>query len=306
MHKKTIPSAAAAMLFVLAPASHAWAEAYQLNFNPPREVGDTFQLQGNGSSSSEVFTRVNGQNVHEETSYHESRVHANGEVLALNDLGGVSQVAYQLIEYEIEIDSEAIELDTTQRLVATVADGEVIFAYEDGSAIDAAYYEALALLLDDPLDSKADGNDTNRVMNAQDPREVGEDWEMDHAFMAQQLSSDGKLLVNPDDMRSNITLVRVAPNDAGVSMAAIEAEMTATNLRASEGQFPEFLKVTDSNVHVQMNGTLSIDPGSHYGTLNAEMEMALLVKGKSPDGQVIEIEIEFERETEVAYSPVEN
>lgn len=298
------PFIAAALAASVSVSTPALAETFQLDFEAPRQVGDTFEMRANGSMMQEVFTRVDGDTVEEVAHYGEAMVHARGEVLALNELGGVSQVAFELIEYEFETQDDALELDTTKRLIATAEDGEVSYAYEGGGAVGEGYEEVLGLVFELAMDSDGDGPETNTMMNAQEAREVGEDWEMNHAFMAEQLEEDGALTIDAEDMSSHVTLVEVADNEAGVAMATVEAELTATNIGMAEGQLPPFMKVTDSTIRFRIHGQLALDASSVYGMQSAEMEMAMLTKGKTPEGQLIEVEVEFEREAEVVFTPV--
>lgn len=298
------PFIAAALAASVGAVVPTLAETYKLDFEAPRQVGDTFEMRANGSSMQEIFTRVDGDTVEEVATHGEAMVHARGEVLALNELGGVSQVAFELIEYEFETDIDALELDTTKRLIATAVDGEVSYAYEGGGAVGEGYEEVLGLVFELAMDTDSDGPETNTMMNAQEAREVGEDWEMNHAFMAEQLEEDGALTLDAEDINSHVTLVEVAENGAGVAMATVEAELTAENIGMADGQLPPFMKVTDSVMRLRIHGQLALDASSVYGMQDAEMEMAMLAKGKTPEGQLVEIEVEFEREAEVVFTPV--
>ena len=280
------------------------AEAYQLDFDPPRTVGDRFHFEGEASSLDEVHTRIDGNTVTEQATEAEAFVSARCEVLAINEDGGIQQLAFEMIEYEFELNGEAFELDMSQRLIVTVIGDETSYTYEGGQAVGAGFEEALELLLDEPLDTDRDGLDVNRLMCADKPREVGETWEIDHAYMAESFAKDGEMLIDADLVTSQVALVEVSPNDAGVLMATVESEFLVESVALPAGQLPEFLKVEDSGMRVQMNGMLALDPGSLFGTQGAGMEMGFIAKGTAPDGQLFEVEAEFERKVQIQYSPI--
>jgi len=292
MKRAFVPTVA--LLAALASPIFCAAEEYQLVFDRSHEVGAQYTITGEAYITEEMHQQVNGELTEENESSSELNLSGVVEVLAVNENGGVSQAALAVGEYDIEINSEGVELQADRRIMAVVEDDEVSYSYENGAAITGDLAELLDMFLDGLVDEDGDGGDTDKMMNAQEPRSPGDRWEMNHAQMIEDAGEGGELGMEEEDMESEVHFVEVNDNnDFGIPMAVIEMGMRVVDFTFPTDEFPEWLVVDGAVIEMEGGGMLPLDVNSSVGSNHVEMEMAFQAAGTVP-GQDVEVKVEFE------------
>ncbi|MEM9415349.1 MAG: hypothetical protein AAGA29_07725 [Planctomycetota bacterium] len=286
---------AAALLVSLAmPALAQAEEGYDLVFDRPHEAGARYTVSGEAHISEEMQQRVNGQATESQSTASEINLEGVVEVLAVNETGGVTQLAMTVGEYDIEINDQGVELQQDRRIIGAVEGDEAQYRYENGDAIEGELAELLDIFLDDLLDDEGEAEDPDRIMNIDGPKSPGDRWAMDHAYMVQSAVEVGQLSLDADKMESEVHFVELnEDNDFGTAMAVIAMSMRAEDFSFPSDDFPEWLAIKESYIEMEGGGMLAIDPEMHRSRHDVEMEMAFLASGEVP-GQGAQVEVEFE------------
>lgn len=295
---------AATLLLALSMPTLSSAEDYQLTFDRPHEAGARYAISGEAYIGQEMHQRVDGQATEEQSSFSEINMQGEIDVLAVNENGGVSELALTAGEYDIEINDEGVELASDMRIIATVEEDDVTYRYENGDAIEGELAELLGMFLDDLLDEDGDGGDTDAMMNCDEPRSPGDTWEMNHDYMIADAAESGELGLEDAEMESEVHFVQVNnANDFGEAMAEIEMSVEIEDFTFPTNEFPEWMLIKESGIAMEGGGMLPIDPTSHKGRHYVEVEMGFLASGTVPgQGVVVEVEFEMERGSDVTLS----
>lgn len=302
MSLRTVFPAAALMLALLVP-TQSQADPVQLTLDRAHTVGDRYHVTGEAYITQEMKQHVDGTLTEEQ--YTESELNMTGvvEVLEINDAGGVTRAALTVGEYDIEINDEGIELQQDRRIIAQVADGETVYSYENGDAIEGDLEELIDMFLEDLIDEDGHGGDANVMLNLEQPRSAGDKWEMNHEAMAADAVEKGELVIDADNMESEVHLVEINNNnDFGEAMAVLRMSMRVSAFTFAAGQFPDWLKIVESQIEMEGSGMLPVEPTGHKGHHETEMEMAILARGKVPGQNVtVQVEVEGERGSSVTF-----
>jgi hypothetical protein len=302
MSLRTVFPAAALMLALLVPVQ-SQADPVQLTLDRAHAVGDRYHVTGEAYITQEMKQHVDGTLTEEQ--YTESELNMTGvvEVLEVNDAGGVTRAALTVGEYDIEINDEGIELQQDRRIIAQVADGETVYRYENGDAIDGDLEELIDMFLEDLIDEDGHGGDANVMLNLEQPRSAGDRWEMNHEAMAADAVEKGELVIDADNMESEVHLVEINNNnDFGEAMAVLRMSMRVSAFTFAADQFPDWLKIIESQIEMEGSGMLPVEPTGHKGHHETEMEMVILARGKVPGQNVtVQVEVEGERGSSVTF-----
>lgn len=298
--------AAALMLALLSPTQSA-ADPVRLTLDRDHAVGERYTVTGETFITQEMRQHVDGTLTEE--SWLESELNITGvaEVLEINAAGGVTRLALTVGEYDIEINDEGIELQQDRRIIASVVDGDTVFAYENGDTIEGDLAELIDMFLEDLIDEDGDGGDADTMMNLEQPRSAGEKWEMNHQAMAADATEKGELLMAAEDMQSEVHFVEVNNNnDFGEAMAVLRMSMRVSDFTFAAGQFPDWLKIEESQIEMEGSGMIPVDPTGQKGHHETEMEMVLLARGKVPGQNVtVQVEVEGERGSSVTFGDID-
>lgn len=298
--------AAALMLALLSPTQSA-ADPVRLTLDRDHAVGERYTVTGETYITQEMRQHVDGTLTEESSLESELNITGVAEVLEINAAGGVTRLALTVGEYDIEINDEGIELQQDRRIIASVVDGDTVFAYENGDAIEGDLAELIDMFLEDLIDEDGDGGDADTMMNLEQPRSAGDKWEMNHQAMAADATEKGELLMAAEDMQSEVHFVEVNNNnDFGEAMAVLRMSMRVSDFTFAAGQFPDWLKIEESQIEMEGSGMIPVDPTGHKGHHETEMEMVLLARGKVPGQNVtVQVEVEGERGSSVTFGDID-
>lgn len=256
-------------LLIAAPASAA--QEYQLTLDRHRPVGTKFQVSVQGTQNHKQYQTVDGKPAGEQKRTVTGKMTCVSEVLAVNKNKQVSSVALTLEKFEGKLGDQAVEVDTTKRVVVTAADGESKITYEDGTALPEDAAEVFTMLSAFMIEEDASKSSEDDMFKLKEKRAKGSSWECDNKLLAQEMSGGGQLLIQPQDIKSKFQFLDVA-EFAGQEAAVFDVSVDLSNFTFA-GAEQQGMKLKKSEGKMNMSGLLPLDPKSGDGVIQMQMKI---------------------------------
>lgn len=275
------------------------AEEYDLNIQYAGAVGETYDFIASSSGHEYSKSHINGE-LYEDAQVSSAVALTGGvEFLAVDDQGLVTRLAFRLDSAEAEVDGEPIEVDRSRRLILDLSGDATELAYEGGGAVDGQLHTLLVDALDfsGGLSEEAEGDDAMvRAFGIDVPRAPGARWGIDYeAFFA--ATDDGGMPFDlvEDQTRSEAHFAELNQTAYGEDVAFVMFEIDSTGFAFVDPNFPDLFETTESQMLVEMDIQLAMDPGSHVGKKSFDFSMGFAAEGDLEEqGQTFHLEIAVE------------
>ncbi|MHC5113569.1 MAG: hypothetical protein ACYTGP_03975 [Planctomycetota bacterium] len=260
------------------PAETAATE-YRIRLHRPMEVGQVMHVRGFGMQ--EQFTTAEMPNGTQPTQG--SRLHvdfeAEGKVLAVDAKGRPSRVSYQVLKCEMRRDgSPQVIAEPGTTIVASEEAGatnKTIFEI-DGRRVDSDAHAALTIVA--ALDNESMTQD--EVLGTDQPRTVGESWDVNRAKMAELFRQQSKSPVAPENVSGTTTLTGVTTQD-GYPCLVVHSNITTENAVPGIDDIPAGFEIEKGSMTMSIQQTLPEDTNLPSLSDSARMDLEFVIAGQS-------------------------
>lgn len=262
-------------------------DAHQIELARNYEVGSSFVLAAEVDLTGQFTFEVDGELVLDHTDSMSVRLHAVCEPLELDEEGHLQQMSIAIIGCEIHDDGVLQNVDRERKIVVSGGSGDSLqFAYVNGDDIPQGIVDAISPVLN-PL-YRDQIEETVRQFRLDEPRRVGETWEMDEeAFIAESVN-DGFQIESAEDVTSQISFVETRTSDDGAPLAALASQIQVSKLTPIETPFAD--PVSESEMQITYELVTPLDRRFRSSVEAVTFSADINVTGTTEDGRPGRIE----------------
>ena len=267
-----------ALLFVGSSAVLS-AEKYEIKLDRPVKVGQRFDFEATGTEQLQQRVVSAGRVIKQENSKLEGSLRARVTILAVKD-GAPVKVKIEVRSMTMKKNGEAIEAPKRGTVITGSNNdaGSEIFEVADGVLSDEAHRLLKSMIMLSDGDEISEG----AFMNAKGPKAVGEQWPVDSAVLAKQMSKRGQLPMKAENVKGKTTLVSAESNKA-LGLKCLRLKMVV-EIKLDAANVPNGLTLRSGRVDAEGTMDVPVDT-SHLGS-RADMSMTFTMDGFiQPPGQ---------------------
>jgi hypothetical protein len=272
----------------------ATAADYEIRFQRPVAVGDTYHATGTGSDEQSMLASIDGQPVQNRAEKYSVEYAADYEVLALTTTGRAAKAKLTIAKLIRTSGGESTELLPAGTVVTAEHVGRRT-AFKQGDHAVAPLVSAALATLGVTMASDQQAND-DQVFGTTGRKQVGDSWPINAELAAADLVKMG-IPVTAANLSGQTTLAEVVSQDGGPVL-----RLTATmDIKGANPPLPPGLEVQSSVFTTAMSGLFPVDatkPVQQEGT-----SMVMEVKaGGTNNGRTMEMTMTKKTTRETSYT----
>jgi len=274
------------VLCFIAPAA-AGEEIPRIELARDYEVGSSFVLDAEVDLTGQFTFEVDGEVVLDHTDSMSVRLQAECEPLELDEEGHLQKLSISILDCEIHADGVLLDVDRERKIVVSGGSGDSLqFAYENDGDVPQGVADAISPALNSLYRDQIE--ETVRQLCLDEPRRVGETWEMDEeAFIAESVN-DGFQIESAEDVASQISFVETRTSDDGATLAALTSQIQISKLTPIETPFAD--PVSESDMQITYELVTPLDRRFRSSVEAVTFSADINVTGTTEDGRPGRIE----------------
>lgn len=278
---KPRPTLLALLVVAIAATSIATAADYEIRFQRPVAVGDTYRATGTGSDEQSILATVDGQTVQQREDKYSVEYTADYEILALTPGGRASKARLTIVRLIRTAGGQTSELLPAGTVVSAENDGQTTF-FKQGDSTVAPIVAAALSTLGVTMASDKQVND-DQVFGTPERKRVGESWPINAELAAADLAKMG-IPASATNLSGRTTLVEVL-QQAGGPVLKLTARIDIDGVNPP---LPPGIEVKSSVVSMSMSGLFPVDLTQRSKQESTSMAMELKAGGMR-DGKTMEM-----------------
>jgi hypothetical protein len=258
----------------------------------PAKAGESYRIQANGISKfHQLFTVGDEEQMSDSRDLSCSLV-GTVEVLEVNEKSHASKIKVTVEKLTGKNGDEAPRtiVEPGGTVIVERVDDELQFAIP-GGAVDEETENLLSsvLRLRDPR-----VNGAEKTFGSAEPREVGDEWEVNAQSAAEDLSRRS-LRIDPGDVSGKVKLVEKLEVN-GVPCIRVEGSFDVAKVGL---QLPPGMQLNSSSMKASYAGVLPIEPDAPALETTTELKWSLEASGTDEAGKPMKLEIRQHNRTEI-------
>jgi hypothetical protein len=284
--KDKLPLSFAIALVFCAPLVIHAEEGVMVPIERPEKVGDKVKLRIEAEESMNMLITAGGEKLDEKVEEWKASIEMSRKIDKVNEEGEATELTLEIHKFSVTRGDETKdELEAGTVIKATMKDGEETFAVNDEIVP-----ESIGAILKSATEMSDEAKgDENKAFGVDEPRKVGEEWEVDMEEFLSTMPDDFPMSLKKDSLKGKVQLVEIVgagEDKAGKLTSAFE--MLIDSMKG----MPPGAEFNQSTLKGTQNGVFPLDTTRQPTVLEMTMEMDLKGTIPMPDGGKAEMKLD--------------
>lgn len=299
MNTRTTFVHAVTAFVLLAAASVAFAQDYEILMTRGARAGEKYELSASGILNEQMAMSSQGKTLQTNSSSFAMKLEATAEVLEVDDRKDESRISLLISRCTVSgqgDDGEKEVLKKGARVVAQMREGKQEFLVDGQAASGEA-----AKVLSHFISLRTGETNDDHIFGTKERRKVGDSWPVNSVKAAADLSTKG-MKVAKEDITGRTTLEKLVEVD-GRKCLKINAGIKMSRIGLA---LPAGFEIEKSNMSATFSGEFPVDPSIRRLAEEMAMTVAITAKGRpGPEAPEISLSINMVRSKRMKWKLLE-